>query len=179
MVLGQVCCANVANGLLSLTRVKRVCCPWSSVTHDAFSCLGPVTSPHLAHPFRLFSCCSVTCRPLRGCLAQKHSLFPSNTICELSGWNTSLVAVSSPHEASELETSVLYCVASLTMSLAAVFVLSLLFQETCVLSRALNSLEAIVVPHGQQSVLVPVCDKDEVTVHPSLWCQKYSFLGQR
>ena len=82
-------------------------------------------------------------------------------------------------EAGELETSVRYCVASLAMLLAAVFVLSQLFQVTCVLSRALSSLEAIVVPHGQRSVLVPVCDKDEVTVHSSLSCQKYSFLGQR
>ena len=70
-------------------------------------------------------------------------------------------------------------VASLAMSLAAVFVLRQLFQETGVLSRALSSLEAIVVPHGLRSVLVPVCDKDEVTVHSFLWCQEYSFLGQR
>ena len=49
------------------------------------------TSPHFAHPFRLFSCFSVTCRPLRGFLALKHSVFPSNASCEcLDGKRPSL-----------------------------------------------------------------------------------------
>ena len=64
-------------------------------------------------------------------------------------------------EAAELETFVLFCFASLTMSLAAVFGqrdLSQVSWEACEYCRRLK---------GNRSVLEPVCDKDEAIVHSS------------
>ena len=86
-------------------------------------------------------------------------------------------------EAAELETSVLCCFASLTMSPAAVFGLRGLSQvpwEACELSRSLSPMEEIVVASRAIGPFLNQCVARTKQLFTHLSCVKrICFLGQR